>query len=165
MGARLYTTAEPTPTAVTARKDVRVSVRSLDKAFGRGDTKVTAVDKVSFDIGRGEFVALLGPSGCGKSTILNMVAGLIPRTGGDISSTASRWNRVRSTQDRLRVPAGHAVPVAHGRGAISAMGSSSPACRPSAQARVSAAIAQAGLDGFASSFRHRSRAACASVSR
>lgn len=84
MGARLYTTAEPTPKAVTARKDVRVSVRSLDKAFGRGDAKVTAVDKVSFDIGRGEFVALLGPSGCGKSTILNMVAGLIPRTGGDI---------------------------------------------------------------------------------
>ena len=77
MGARLYTTAEPTPKAVTARKDVRVSVRSLDKAFGRGDTKVTAVDKVSFDIGRGEFVALLGPSGCGKSTILNMVATLI----------------------------------------------------------------------------------------
>ena len=75
MGARLYTTAEPTPKAVTARKDVRVSVRSLDKAFGRGDAKVTAVDKVSFDIGRGEFVALLGPSGCGKSTILNMVAG------------------------------------------------------------------------------------------
>ena len=84
MGARLYTTAEPTPKAVTARKDVRVSVRSLDKAFGRGDAKVTAVDKVSFDIGRGEFVALLGPSGCGKSTILNMVAGLIPRTGGNI---------------------------------------------------------------------------------
>ncbi|GEO16593.1 ABC transporter ATP-binding protein [Microvirga aerophila] len=84
MGARPYTTAEPTPKAVTARKDVRVSVLSLDKAFGRGDAKVTAVDKVSFDIGRGEFVALLGPSGCGKSTILNMVAGLIPRTGGDI---------------------------------------------------------------------------------
>jgi NitT/TauT family transport system ATP-binding protein len=84
MSARLQTTAESTPKAVTPRKDVRVSVRSLDKAFGRGDAKVTAVDKVSFDIGRGEFVALLGPSGCGKSTILNMVAGLIPRTGGDI---------------------------------------------------------------------------------
>jgi NitT/TauT family transport system ATP-binding protein len=39
---------------------------------------------VSFTIRRGEFVALLGPSGCGKSTILNMVAGLIPKTGGRI---------------------------------------------------------------------------------
>src|SRR5215213_4179280 len=90
MGARLYTTAEATPKAVTARKDVRVSVRSLDKAFGRGDAKVTAVDKVSFDIGRGEFVALLGPSGCGKSTILNMVAGLIPGPAATSSSMASR---------------------------------------------------------------------------
>jgi NitT/TauT family transport system ATP-binding protein len=84
MGARLSTMAEPTPMAVTARKDVRISVRSLDKVFGRGEATVTAVDKVSFEIWRGEFVALLGPSGCGKSTILNMIAGLIPRTGGDI---------------------------------------------------------------------------------
>src|SRR5689334_2209223 len=84
MSARLYTTAEPTTKPMTARRDVRISVRSLDKVFGRGGAKVTAVDKVSFDIGRGEFVALLGPSGCGKSTILNMVAGLIPRSGGDI---------------------------------------------------------------------------------
>jgi NitT/TauT family transport system ATP-binding protein len=84
MGGRLSTMAEPTPKAVTGRKDVRISVRSLDKAFGRGEATVTAVDKVSFEIGRGEFVALLGPSGCGKSTILNMIAGLIPRTGGDI---------------------------------------------------------------------------------
>jgi NitT/TauT family transport system ATP-binding protein len=84
MGARLSTMAEPTPMAVTARKDVRISVRSLDKVFGRGEATVTAVDKVSFEIWRGEFVALLGPSGCGKSTILNMIAGLIPRTGGYI---------------------------------------------------------------------------------
>jgi NitT/TauT family transport system ATP-binding protein len=84
MGGRLSTMAEPTPKAVTGRKDVRISVCSLDKAFGRGEATVTAVDKVSFEIGRGEFVALLGPSGCGKSTILNMIAGLIPRTGGDI---------------------------------------------------------------------------------
>ncbi|MFS8542298.1 MAG: ABC transporter ATP-binding protein, partial [Limnochordales bacterium] len=40
--------------------------------FGR----VTAVDKVSLDIARGEFVPLLGPSGCGKTTMLRMIAGL-----------------------------------------------------------------------------------------
>ncbi|WP_275427239.1 ATP-binding cassette domain-containing protein, partial [Stenotrophomonas maltophilia] len=45
---------------------------------------VVAVDGVSFSIAKGEFVALLGPSGCGKSTILNMVAGLIPKSSGEI---------------------------------------------------------------------------------
>jgi NitT/TauT family transport system ATP-binding protein len=39
---------------------------------------------VSFSVRQGEFVALLGPSGCGKTTILNMVAGLLERTGGAI---------------------------------------------------------------------------------
>jgi NitT/TauT family transport system ATP-binding protein len=63
---------------------VRISVDRLDKTFVSGDSKVIAVDKVSFDVRQGEFVALLGPSGCGKSTILNMVAGLLPKTGGKI---------------------------------------------------------------------------------
>ncbi|MBV9075852.1 MAG: ATP-binding cassette domain-containing protein, partial [Methylobacteriaceae bacterium] len=68
-----------------AGPDVRIQVSALEKSFGTGGgTGVMAVDRVSFEIRRGEFVALLGPSGCGKSTILNMVAGLIPRSGGEI---------------------------------------------------------------------------------
>jgi NitT/TauT family transport system ATP-binding protein len=39
---------------------------------------------VSFDVHDEEFVALVGPSGCGKSTVLNMIAGLIPATGGTV---------------------------------------------------------------------------------
>lgn len=44
----------------------------------------TALDELSFEVARGEFVSLVGPSGCGKSTILGMIAGLIPPTGGAI---------------------------------------------------------------------------------
>jgi ABC-type nitrate/sulfonate/bicarbonate transport system ATPase subunit len=43
-----------------------------------------AVNDVSFDIPTGEFLAVVGPSGCGKTTILNMVAGLIRPTQGDV---------------------------------------------------------------------------------
>ncbi|WID97555.1 ABC transporter ATP-binding protein [Bosea vestrisii] len=71
--------------AEPAQERVRITVRNLDKRYGAGEAGVKAVDDVSFEVKQGEFVALLGPSGCGKSTILNMVAGLIPRSGGHIA--------------------------------------------------------------------------------
>jgi NitT/TauT family transport system ATP-binding protein len=62
----------------------RITVENLDKRFKTATNDVVAVDNVSFEVKQGEFVALLGPSGCGKSTILNMVAGLLPKTSGRI---------------------------------------------------------------------------------
>ncbi len=57
-------------------------VRLVDvvKSYGA----VTAVDTLSLTVADGEFVALVGPSGCGKTTTLNLVAGLIELSGGDI---------------------------------------------------------------------------------
>jgi NitT/TauT family transport system ATP-binding protein len=63
---------------------VRIGVAGLDMRYRTPSGEVNAVDKVSFEIAQGEFVALLGPSGCGKSTILNIVAGLLDRTGGRV---------------------------------------------------------------------------------
>src|SRR5258708_20037367 len=71
-----------TPPEVSAR--CRIDVAGLRKSFLAEGREVVAVDDASFRINDGEFVALLGPSGCGKSTILNMVATLISRNGGDI---------------------------------------------------------------------------------
>jgi NitT/TauT family transport system ATP-binding protein len=45
---------------------------------------VAAVDRVSFEVLEGEFVAIVGPSGCGKSTILNMLGGLVPASSGTV---------------------------------------------------------------------------------
>jgi NitT/TauT family transport system ATP-binding protein len=70
------------PEAAAAR--CRIEIDKLRKGFFANGREVVAVDDASFRINDGEFVALLGPSGCGKSTILNMVATLIPPTGGDI---------------------------------------------------------------------------------
>jgi len=55
-------------------------VRSLAKAFGG----VRAVDNVSFDVGKGEFLALIGPNGAGKSTCFNMINGQIAPDRGQI---------------------------------------------------------------------------------
>ena len=49
-----------------------------------GDSVVRALDGVSFEIGRGEFCAIVGTSGSGKSTLLNMLAGLEKPTKGEV---------------------------------------------------------------------------------
>ena len=59
-----------------------VEAQNLTKIYGTGDTAVTALDHVSFDVQPGEFVAVMGPSGCGKSTLLHLVAGLDRPTEG-----------------------------------------------------------------------------------
>ena len=59
---------------------MRIALRSVVKQFGA----VTAVDRVSLDIGDGELFTLLGPSGCGKTTLLRLVAGFYAPDGGEI---------------------------------------------------------------------------------
>jgi NitT/TauT family transport system ATP-binding protein len=58
----------------------------VDQTFGRNDgSAVTALEGVTFEVGRNEFLAVLGPSGCGKSTLLRLTAGLIFPTRGEVS--------------------------------------------------------------------------------
>src|SRR5262249_33651013 len=46
---------------------------------------VSALEGIDFTVADGEFVSIVGPSGCGKSTLLKILAGLLPRSGGDAS--------------------------------------------------------------------------------
>ncbi len=70
---------ERAPIDVTAETP-EVAVHHLTKEFDG----VKAVDDVSLEVARGEFVALLGPSGCGKTTTLRAVAGFVEPTAGSI---------------------------------------------------------------------------------
>jgi putative ABC transport system ATP-binding protein len=61
-----------------------VQVRGVSKIFKRDAFQVTALDDVSIDIAKGEFLALMGPSGSGKTTLLNMIAAIDRPTGGEL---------------------------------------------------------------------------------
>ena len=63
---------------MSAPSEKLLSIRDLSVAFGQGAREVLAVDRVSFDIGKGETVALVGESGSGKSVTALSVMKLLP---------------------------------------------------------------------------------------
>ena len=70
----------------TASPQTATAVRAVDvvKAYGKGETAVTALAGVSFDVPRGQFAAVMGPSGSGKSTLMHCMAGLDSIDAGDV---------------------------------------------------------------------------------
>jgi spermidine/putrescine ABC transporter ATP-binding subunit len=62
------------------QEDSIIELQNVAKSFG----PVVAVDRVSFEIRRGEFFSLLGPSGCGKTTLLRIIGGFEHPTSGDV---------------------------------------------------------------------------------
>ncbi len=60
-------------------------LRNIIKDYGSGESRVRALDGISLDFRKNEFVSILGPSGCGKTTLLNIIGGLDQYTAGDLS--------------------------------------------------------------------------------
>ncbi len=59
----------------------RLSLRGLTLSYGGGEPVLSGLD---LDIGEGELVCVVGPSGCGKSSLLNVIAGFLPATSGQV---------------------------------------------------------------------------------
>lgn len=77
----------------------------LTKTYGKGETAVTALDRISLNIHPGEFVAVMGPSGCGKSTLLHLIGGLDRATAGRVhieGDDLSKLNDSKLTELRRR---------------------------------------------------------------
>ena len=61
-----------------------LEIKQLSKTYGSGETTVKALKAVSFNVPKGEFVAVVGESGSGKSTLLNMIGALDTPTSGKV---------------------------------------------------------------------------------
>ena len=70
-----------------------LKVENLVKTYGSGDNIVRAVDGVSFEVERGEFVAIVGASGSGKSTLMHIIGGVDTPTSGSVEIDGQEiWN-------------------------------------------------------------------------
>ncbi len=61
-----------------------LKIENLSKVYGKGGNQVTALDRVSLTIGKGEFTAIIGSSGSGKSTLLHIIGGVDVPTSGKV---------------------------------------------------------------------------------
>ena len=72
------------PANQVAARSRALTVHRITQVFEKDGKPLVALDDVSLNVRRGEFLTLVGPSGCGKSTLLKIIAGLLSPTGGNV---------------------------------------------------------------------------------
>lgn len=70
----------------------------LTKEYGQGNTKIKALDDVSFSVEKGEFVSVVGPSGSGKSTLLHILGGVDKPTSGKVFVEGTDMHALKEDQ-------------------------------------------------------------------
>jgi len=75
-----------------------VDIRAVSKVYKQGEIDVTALNRVTLEIGAGEFLVLMGPSGSGKSTLLHLIAGIDRPTSGELHVQGIDITRLNESQ-------------------------------------------------------------------
>ena len=80
-----------------------ISVKNIRKVYGKGESKLAAIDDISIDIPKGVSVAIVGKSGSGKSTLMHVISGLDSVTTGEIIIDNKSLTKLKAKEiDRLR---------------------------------------------------------------
>ena len=69
---------------MTKNDEQYVKLENVSRIYGSKEVKIVAVDEISFEIAKGEFVVIVGPSGAGKTTVLNILGGMDKATSGNV---------------------------------------------------------------------------------
>ena len=80
-----------------------IKVENMVRQYQMGETTITAVDNISFEIPKGKYTIILGASGAGKSTVLNVLGGMDTVTSGNIlvhGNEISGFNKEQLTKYR-----------------------------------------------------------------
>ena len=75
-----------------------LSIRNLSKTYMQGKIPVHALDDVSFDVQKGEFMSIVGPSGSGKSTLLSLIGLLDAPTKGSVFIDGEEVTKVKESE-------------------------------------------------------------------
>ena len=75
-----------------------VKLDKVSKIYKMGEVEIRAVDNISFEISKGEFVVVVGPSGAGKTTVMNILGGMDTATEGDVYVDGSNIAEYNSHQ-------------------------------------------------------------------
>ena len=75
-----------------------IQVRNLMKTYRAGEVDVHALNGVSLQVARGEFLAIVGTSGSGKSTLFNILGGLTPPTSGSVEINGRNLSAMSDTE-------------------------------------------------------------------
>jgi NitT/TauT family transport system ATP-binding protein len=128
-------------------------LESITKVYASRDGPVRALDSVSVEQPRGEFLSILGPSGCGKSTLLMIAAGLIPTSSGIITA-----NKQRVTGPRTDIGIVFQSPVLlewrTALGNVMLQAEARKLDRAESEVRARELLASVGLHGFEDKYPH-----------
>jgi len=130
-----------------------VRIEGLSKVYATREGPVRALDQVSLNARRGEFLSILGPSGCGKSTLIMIAAGLLPASSGAVVVDGKAV-----TQPRTDVGIVFQSPVLlewrTALGNVLLQSEARSIARAAAEPRARALLAAVGLAGFENKYPH-----------